>query len=312
MLGFLIIPVAASGYAQAPQVSSSSVADERQVQVQAADPLERARLLLNTSRWQDAAPLIKTYLESHPDSAAAHALMGLVLYRQHQPRASMAEYLRESELADLSAFDLRIFALDCAAIPDLPEAEKWLQRSIEKDDTDPATWEALGHVRFASQQYEAAIDALGHTLLLAPRTVSAESLMGLANERLARPDAAEQAYREAIQWQAGSKEKDAVPFIGLGRVLIADNKPEDAIPWLRQAASIPPPSSETHELLGQAYSKTARGEEAARELETAIHLQPDSARLHLMLARIYRSLGDKEKADSELRLYARLNGSGAQ
>ncbi len=68
----------------------------------------------------------------------------------------------------------------------------------------------------------------------------------------------------------------------------------------------------SHELLGQAYSKTARGEEAARELETAIHLQPDSARLHLMLARIYRSLGDKEKADSELRLYARLNGSGAQ
>lgn len=277
-----------------------------------ADALDRARQLLPTEKWAEASPVVKAYIAQHPESADAHALMGLILYRQHQPRASMAEYLLASESADLSAFDLRIFALDCAAIPDLPEAEKWLLRSIEKDSGDPATWEALGHVRFSSQQYETAIEALNHALQLKPRTVSAEALIGLANERLARPEAAEAAYRTAIQWQAGRKEKDSVPFAGLGRVLMDNNKPEDAIPWLQEAARIAPPSSEVHELLGLAYTKTGRQAEAAAELEAAIRLQPESARLHLMLARIYRSLGNKEKADAELKIYANLKGSGAR
>jgi tetratricopeptide (TPR) repeat protein len=273
--------------------------------------LDRARTLLNTPRWEDAARVVKSYIASHPESSDAHSLMGLILYRQHQPRASMAEYMKASESGDLSAFDLRIFALDCAAIPDLPEAEKWLLRSIERDDRDAATWEALGHVRFSAQHYEEAIESLQHALQLAPRTVSAESLIGLANERLARPEVAEASYRTAIEWQTEREEKDAVPFTGLGRVLLADNKPGGAIPWLQQAAKIPPPSSEVHELLGLSYSKIAREAEAATELETAIRLQPNSARLHLILARIYRSMGAKEKADAELEIYAKLNGSDA-
>jgi Flp pilus assembly protein TadD len=170
----------------------------------------------------------------------------------------------------------------------------------------------LGHVRIAEQQFEAANEALERALQLAPLKVSAESLIGLANERLSRPDVAEAAYRTAIQWQADRAEKDAVPFIGLGRVLIGNNQPEAAISWLQQAERIPPPSSEQHELLGLAYSKTGRQPEAAAELKIAIRLQPEEARLHLMLARVYRSLGEPEKADAELKLYSALNTNGDQ
>jgi tetratricopeptide (TPR) repeat protein len=224
----------------------------------------------------------------------------------------MEEFLQESKSQDLSAVDLRIFALDCAAINDFPGADQWLKRSIEKDDRNAASWEALGHVRIAEQQYEAAIEALEHALQLAPLTVSAESLIGLANERLSRPDVAEAAYRTAIQWQVGRAEKDAIPFIGLGRVLIGNNQSDAAISWLQQAAKIPPPSTEQHELLGQAYSKAGRQPEAAAELEMAIRLQPERARLHLMLARVYRSLGASKKADIELKLYSALSGNGTQ
>jgi Flp pilus assembly protein TadD len=224
----------------------------------------------------------------------------------------MEEYLRESRSEDLSAFDLRIFALDCATILDFSGAEKWLLRSIEKDDRDAASWEALGHVRIAEQQYEAAIASLEHALQLVPRTISAESLIGLANERLSRADAAETAYRTAIEWQAGRAKKDAIPIIGLGRVLIGNNQPDAAISWLQKAGKIPPPSSEQHELLGLAYSKTGRQLEAAAELETAIRLRPESARLHLMLAKVYRSLGEPEKSDAELKQYSALNRNGTQ
>jgi len=271
--------------------------------------LARARDLLASSHWRDAEPLVKRYLESHPDESEAHLLMGQILYRQNQPRPSMAEYVKASESIDLSSFDLRIFALDCAAIPDLPEAEKWLRRAIDKDSQDAANWEALGHIQFSSQQYQSAIESMEHALQLAPRNVSAESMIGLAHERLAQLDAAEKSYRMAIQWQAGHPDSDAVPFTGLGRLLIGLDKSEEAIPWLQRAAKAAPQTSEPHELLGLAYSQTGREKEAQGELETAIRLRPDFARLHLMLARAYRSQGAKEKADAELKEYERLKRS---
>jgi tetratricopeptide (TPR) repeat protein len=278
----------------------------------AVDDLARARKLLDTPRWCEAEPVVKSYLKRKPSSADAHALLGLIFYRQHQPLASMAEYLHASEQGDLTAVDLRIFALDCAAIPDLPEAEKWLLRSLEKDNRDAATWEALGHLRFAQQKFEDAIDALNHALEIAPRTVSSQSMIGLSNERLAHPEAALAAYRTAIEWQANAADFDPVPYLGAGRVLLADDRAAEAIEPLHKAAASSHATSEAHELLGLAYSKMQRSSEAATELETAIRLDPKNARLRLMLARIYRSLGDTIKAASEQARYSELKASAAQ
>jgi tetratricopeptide (TPR) repeat protein len=297
-----------------PQTATSSAAGHSVKPADTADAndLNHARQLLGTPQFLQAEEIVDRYLDQHPDHADAHALKGLLLYRQHQPRASMAEYLRASQSGDLSAFDLRIFALDCAAIPDLPEAKKWLQRSLEKDDHDAATWEALGHVRFASQEYKSAIEALNRALQISPRTVSAEALIGLANERFAQLDAAEAAYRKAIQWEAESKDNDPVPYVGLGRVMLVDNRLGDAIPLLQKAVQMPQASSEAHELLGQSYAKTGRNAEAVKELETAIDMDPKSARLHFMLGNVYHGLGETEKANAELKKYVRLREGSAQ
>lgn len=281
-------------------------------QTQSAADLTEARRLLDTPNWKDAEPLVRSELDKNAESLDAHTLLGLILYRKHQPRASMAEYVEASKLGDLSAYDLRIFALDCAAIPDLPEAEKWLVRAIAKDEKDAANWEALGHVRFAQQQYSGAIDALTHMLELAPHTVSAQSLIGLSRERMAQLEEAQAAYKLAIEWQNDSKLKDPVPFVGLGRVLLAKNENAKAIPWLQRAVAVHEPSTEAYELLGLAYSRTGRSAEAAAQLEMSVRLDPSSARLHLMLARVYRAMGDEARAEAEQAEYTRLKTSSAQ
>jgi tetratricopeptide (TPR) repeat protein len=293
-------------------IAFSSISASSQGAGSDSEALVRARALLGSTHWQDAEPLVRTYLETHPDAGEAHLLMGQILYRQNQPRPSMAEYVKASETIDLSAFDLRIFALDCAAIPDLPEAEKWLRRAIDKDGQDAANWEALGHIQFSLQQYQATIESMGHALKLAPRTVSVESMIGLAEERLTHFDEAEASYRTAIQWQAGHADSDAVPLTGLGRLLIGADKPEEAIPWLQRAVKAAPQTSEPHEWLGLAYAGVGRSREALSEVETAIRLSPDLARLHLILARMYRSQGDKEHAEIELKEYQRLHRGATQ
>jgi len=281
-------------------------------QTKAPDELTRARALLDGPRWRDADAVVKKFVADHPDSADAHALLGVLLYREHQPRASMAEILKASETAELTAFDLRIFALDCAAIPDLPEAERWLGRSLQKDDKDAGTWEALGHVRFAQQEYTAAIEALNRALELKPRTVASEALIGLAYERQAQPEAAEKAYRAAIAWQADRKEKDPVPYVGMGRVLLGNDQAAEAAPWLAEAVKAPVATAEAHELLGQALAKTGKNAEAAKELETAIRMEPEAARLHLLLARVYRALGQADRARAEQERYAAMKAGVAQ
>jgi len=281
-------------------------------QTRSAANLAEARRLLDTPNWKDAEPLVRSELTKNAESLDAHTLLGLILYRKHQPRASMAEYVEASKLGDLSAYDLRIFALDCAAIPDLPEAEKWLVRAIAKDDKDAANWEALGHVRFAQQQYKGAIDALTHMLELAPHTVSAESLMGLSYERMAQLEEAQAAYTLAIEWQESSRQKDPVPLVGMGRVMLAKDENAKAIPWLQQAVAAHEPPAEAYELLGLAYSRGGRSTDAAAQLEMAVRLDPSSARLHLMLARVYRAMGAQAKAEAEQAEYTRLKASGAQ
>lgn len=276
------------------------------------DTLKEAHRLLETPSWMKAEDLVRAVLTKHPDSLDAHATLGLILYRKHEPRASMEEYVAASRLGDLSSFDLRIFALDCAAIPDYPEAEKWLLRAIAHDEKDAANWEALGHVRFAQQQFQGAIDALNQALELSPRSVPVETLIGLSQERMAHLDEAQAAYRQAIAWQAERSGKDAVPLVGLARVLLANDDAKDAIPYLEQAVATPNASSEAHELLGLAYTRTGRAKDAVTELEKAVHLDPGSARLHLMLARVYRMAGSPDKANEEQAEYTRLKAGSAQ
>ena len=136
VVALLLISAGATIAQASATPGTSQTTDAKDAGAKAAGKLDRARQLLNTSNWENAEPLVKAYLDMHPDSADGHALMGLILYRERQPRASMAQYLRASQSGDLSAFDLRIFALDCAAIPDFPEAEKWMLRSIERDDRE--------------------------------------------------------------------------------------------------------------------------------------------------------------------------------
>jgi len=314
LVSALLAVTAAHAYAQteadrAERDQNDRERTEREVTDRDRTQLDRARRLLDTPQFAQAGELLDRYLGLHPDSAEAHELKGLLLYREHQPRASMAEYLRGSELGELSAFDLRIFALDCAAIPDLPEAEKWLKRSLEKDDHDAATWEALGHIRYAEQEYRAAIDALNHAMELAPRSISTESLIGLANERYAHLDAAEAAYRHAIQWEIEQKETDPVPYVGMGRLKISDNKPAEGVPFLEKAVKMPQATSEAHELLGQAYGKTGRNADAVKELEKAVAMEPKSARLHFMLFKMLRQQGQTERAEAELSVYKQLKES---
>ncbi len=114
------------------------------------------------------------------------------------------------------------------------------------------------------------------------------------------------AYQTAIEWQKDSAEKIPGPFLDLGSLLVDDNRPDDALPYLLEAARISPEDYRAHRQLGKAYTHLDQLEKARTELEKAVQLAPQNAAVHFMLAQVYRKQGLMDKARIESERYAAL------
>jgi tetratricopeptide (TPR) repeat protein len=272
-------------------------------------PLPQAQALAAAGKWTDAERAARRHLETQPASADGHALLGFVLFKLKRPKESMAEYVETAKLRDLTASELKMFALSCAELRLFSDAEKWISRSLEMDPRDAKAWEARGHIRFEQQHYADAIQDFERSLQLAPRTVSAETGIGLSNELLSRLDEAAAAYRTAISWSSPGPDEDSGPLHALGRVLLKQNRPGEALPVLRRAVAAGPANAQAHEELAKAYSSLNQFDAARRELEQAVQLAPKAARLHFALGQAYRKAGQVEKAKAELELYEKLVGT---
>ncbi len=95
---------------------------------------------------------------------------------------------------------------------------------------------------------------------------------------------------------------------GLGMILNAAGKPEDAINVLKNAMRLSPiPPSWYLENLGGAYRLTGQYKKAVHEYKKAIQLQPDDMFSHLNLALCYVKLGREEDANAEAAEVLRIN-----
>jgi len=299
--------------------------------------LVEAKSLLQKGLVRDAERAVRQHLEAHSDSAEAHFLLGYILFREIQTetrlettvesvknldarpadvktqdekaRESLAEFTAGAKYHDPNAFDLKIVALDYVLLGDYVDADKWLTRSVAWNPQDTDAWYYLGRARYNENKFAAAVDAFLQCLKLSPGNVKAEDNLGLAYAGLGRNEEATAAYQQAMAWQSHATLKNPGPYINLGSLLLDENRPEEAVPYLLHAVEIAPRESRAHELLGKAYTRLEKLPEAQAELEKAVELSPQSANLHCMLAPVYRKQGIADKAKLEFDRCAALSGS---
>lgn len=301
--------------------------------------LESINQLVQQGQLREAKVSLRQFLSLHPDSADAHYLLGFVLFREIQvsaaanggtqsaryndlhpalaqlakddAEASLAEYTAGASYRKPTATDLKIVALDYVLLGDYTDADKWLTRSLEWNPQDADGWYNLGRTKYNLNRLDEAIHAFRECLRLDPGNVKAEDNLGLCYEGIGKIDEAISAYRQAIAWQDQSPHPEAFPgpSLDLGSVLLDQNQPDQALPYLQRAAEIAPLESKVHEKLGKAYIDLNQLAEARKELEKAVQLSPENSRLHFMLGQVYRRQGLMEKAKAELARSEELNGS---
>jgi len=274
-------------------------------------PLQETRSLIELGKFRDAEQVIRRYLNLHKNSGEGHYLLGYLLFKEEDAKASLAEYTEGAKYRKPSAADLEAVAGDYVLLKDYADADKWFSKAVEWNPSDALGWYYLGRTKYNENRFDEAIGAFEKCLKLDPRNVKAEDNLGLSYEGLNRIDEAIAAYRTAIAWQTDSTVKNSGPFLDLGSLLVDNDRATEALPQLLEAARLSPQDYRVHRQLGKSYAHLNQLDKAVAEFEKAVELAPGNAPIHFMLAQVYRRQGLMDKAKVETELYGRLSESGA-
>ncbi len=181
----------------------------------------------------------------------------------------------------------------------------------------------LGLVDEELGKYEEAVSSLREALKLKARLHGANLFLGIAEFRLNHLDAA----GAAVQKETAAYPKDAAPWMWLGVVRLAQDRPEDAAEALDKAAKLEPDDQDilyhrgrahllvsknsyermfkvnsnswlVHRVLAQANAEAERHVDAIAEYEAAIKLAPTQPGLHEELGTEYRSVNKIAEAEA--------------
>jgi len=113
-------------------------------------------------------------------------------------------------------------------------------------------------------------------------------------------------------WQEQNETKSPDSLVGLARLYLRQNQPENALPYLLQAVAAFPELSLAHEELGKAFSVLRRLHEAQEQLEKAVQLSPQKAPLRCLLGQVYQQEKMTAKAQSEFERCTALRTAESQ
>lgn len=128
----------------------------------------------------------------------------------------------------------------------------------------------LGRTLYTLDQYEAALRVLLPLAETDRDPWRVQDALGSVYEALRRPAEAERAFQQAVN---GNRDRAADPRYHLGRFLIREGRPAEAVAILTPAVDKFPRHELGHFELGRAFYQTGRVAEAQRQLSRAPSLE---------------------------------------
>ncbi len=284
-----------------------------------------AKLKLGAGDLDGAIRSIRGALESKPQWAQAHYLLGLALasreeYSESRNQLSQALEINAGlldakqvlaqvlyKLGEWEACIARgrqyllerpeqtrtrlLVAQSLVRLNRVDEAESELEK-IPEAERGGEVFYALGRIQLARGNLEEA----GTLLNLADQQMPGQHEI-LANliqidVRAGRKDEAKQRLAAAVEKDPENAELQLL----VGRMARVDNDAEAAEAAFQKAISLDPQNLRTYETLARLYARMGRLDDAARTYEQALEVKPDEAQIHHMLGMLYELSGDEERA----------------
>src|SRR5271155_4956520 len=148
--------------------------------------LVEVQSLVDAGKLNDAESGARRYLETHQGSADAHFLLGYILFREGNPKLSLAEYKEGARYRAPGALDLEAMGGDDFLLEDYAAADQWLTKSVELAPGCAHPKYYLGRVKYNQKRFADALRIFTECLNLDPRNAKAANYLGLSYEALGR------------------------------------------------------------------------------------------------------------------------------
>jgi tetratricopeptide (TPR) repeat protein len=299
-----------------------------------------AMLHYSANHYPEAIAELKIWLERHPNSGPAWAVMGLCEFEikdyknalVHLQRAEQTGFGGTPEAEGLARYRLALLQnqsgqFDNAMETLLPGTRSetvateikivlgmaLLRMPLLPDQLDPsqtALAQSAGEIAALLQnsKYDRAFPKLQALLKQYPSIPFLHYAYGTALSALSQFDESETQLRAEVQISPGSE----LPCISLASLQLKQHRAAEALASAQRAVQLAPESAESHYVLGRAYLELGNTEQAVPQLEQASNLAPGSPEVHYNLAKAYAKAKLLEKAERERAIFARLNAMAEQ
>jgi len=185
----------------------------------------------------------------------------------------------------------------------------WNQTVREMFQKNPASFrvnQLSAEVFETESKYDAAIDEYRKALAKSPQTIGLHFRLGRAILMQSHEAAALREALPEFEAELRLNPRDAAAEYEIAQVLLAEQKPDDALPHLQRAADLAPDFPEA--LIALAKCRAEHGQNAAAIplLEHAVELTPRSQAAHLALMLAYRNAGRAQDAQAQKEIVDKL------
>ncbi|MFC1481497.1 tetratricopeptide repeat protein [Candidatus Neomarinimicrobiota bacterium] len=263
--------------------------------------MTKARRLLDENDPDGAIAEYEQLLTQHPYLASAQYAMGMAYKRTENLRQAAKAFRAARDLdpgnSNYSNALRNLVAEKYNSANRLYKNRNWgpaINAYLEAIDLEP-TFHPAYYQLAKAQKYDgdniAALATLDKILAFKPDYVNALVEKGDILVKEGQEAEAEQAYRLAISFDAGSDQA----YVGLGSIL-RNTDENAAINAFESAIAANNKSSAAHEFLGEIYSGRENWTKAQAHLEKATQLKPKDYRTAWRLAVVYNSTQNYEQA----------------
>jgi tetratricopeptide (TPR) repeat protein len=263
--------------------------------------LEQAKRAFDRGDYNAAASLFE---QAHHAAPTCDVLfyLGLARYRLKQADAALIAFRRAVECdPKLLGAHLAMGAAYAQRQND-NEALAAYSRARALDPRNVAALGGAAAIYLKNNANEKAIGLLETLISVDPKDVDSHADLAAAYAAAGNRERAAQQFEAALQLRPGH----ASALIGFGNLCLKNGEEQRAIVFLQKAAAAAPKAYEPRFLLGSAYNRLARYQEALGELEAALRLGANESEVYYHLARAYGGLGRPDDRAKALARFAEL------
>ena len=266
------------------------------------------RKAMRSQDFASSEKMIDELIRMEPTNFEGYFWRGFLAQQRHNYYDAIRSF-RRAEALDANPYVLKQLAFSYYFLGQFRLFTSNMQQVIQKQPGDFAPYYYLGRYYVSTDvaDFAKASGYFQDALDRNPHHYAAHYYLGYCNENQRKVADAAREYQRSMELAEAAGEKFGLPYQGMARLNLLDNKSEEALPFALKAVEFAPDDAAGHAVLARVYAALHRTDQAAIEWQRAAQLDPVDPMPHYRLYRLYLEAGNKEKAEKSLADYTRLS-----